>query len=161
MDVKIEPSWKEILQPEFEKEYFKQLTEFVKSEYQTKTIYPAQKDIFKKINANIGSPIPEQGDLTHWAKQGVFLLNASLTVQAHEAGTHKKKGWKTFTHEVIRMLAAQKENLVFKLWGAFAQKNAELTDRSKHLVLESVHPSPLSASRGFFGNHHFRKQIPT
>lgn len=205
MNVQIEPSWKEILQPEFEKEYFVKLTEFVKSEYQSKTIYPKGKDIFnafnlcpfnnvkvviigqdpyhgpgqahglcfsvlpgvkfppslrnifKEINADIGSPIPEHGDLTHWAKQGVFLLNATLTVQAHNAGSHQKKGWETFTHEVIRLLASQKENLVFLLWGAFAQKKAELIDKSKHLVLESVHPSPLSASRGFFGNNHFSK----
>lgn len=205
MDVKIEPSWKEVLQPEFEKTYFEELTNFAKHEYQTQHIFPPGKEIFnafnfcpfnqlkvviigqdpyhgpgqahglcfsvregvdfppslrnifKEINADCGSPIPKSGDLTRWANQGVLLLNATLTVRAHQAGSHQKKGWETFTDAVIKTVSAQKENVVFLLWGAYAQHKAELIDKSKHFILESVHPSPLSASRGFFGNHHFTR----
>jgi uracil-DNA glycosylase len=118
---------------------------------------PSLRNIFKEIQQDIGSPIPANGDLTRWATQGVFLLNATLTVRAHLAGSHQRKGWETFTNEVIRIISQQKENVVFLLWGAYAQQKAEIIDSTKHLVLESVHPSPLSASRGFFGNHHFSR----
>ncbi len=205
MDIKIEPTWKVQLQNEFEKGYFKELTHFVKKEYQIKTIYPPGKfifnafnlcpfnkvkvvivgqdpyhgqgqahglcfsvqsgvkippslrNIFKEINNDLCIPIAENGDLTRWAKQGVFMPNATLTVQAHNAGSHQKKGWETFTDVAIEQLAKQKEHLVFILWGAYAQRKAEMIDKTRHLVLESVHPSPLSASRGFFGNNHFSK----
>ena len=203
MDVNIEKSWKKQLKNEFDKPYFKQLTDFVKQEYASKTIYPPGKyifnafdlcpfdavkvviigqdpyhgpgqahglcfsvqdgvpfppslrNIFKEINQDLGTEIPQSGNLERWAKQGVFMLNATLTVQAGNAGSHQKKGWETFTHEVIRILATKKKNLVYLLWGAFAQKKAELINPNENLVLKSVHPSPLSASRGFFGNHHF------
>lgn len=205
MQVKIEVSWQEQLHEEFEKPYFKTLTDFVKTEYKTKTVYPpgnlifnafdlcpfnkvkvviigqdpyhgpgqahglcfsvlpgvqfppSLRNIFKELNADVGKPIPETGDLTDWAKQGVFLLNATLTVQAHNAGSHQKKGWETFTDNVIKLLANNRENLVFILWGAYAQRKKELINKNKHFILESVHPSPLSASRGFFGNNHFSK----
>lgn len=205
MDVQIEASWKKQLQNEFDKPYFKQLTAFVKKEYQSKTIYPPGKyifnafnlcpfdevkvviigqdpyhgpgqahglcfsvqdgipfppslrNIFKEINQDLGIEIPQTGNLVRWAQQGVFMLNATLTVQAGNAGSHQKKGWEDFTHEVIRTLATQKKNLVYLLWGAFAQKKAELIHPDENLILKSVHPSPLSASRGFFGNHHFSK----
>ena len=116
---------------------------------------PSLKNIFKEINNDIGIPIPQTGDLSRWAKQGVLLLNATLTVRAHFAGSHQKKGWESFTDEVIRKVSEKKEHVVFLLWGAYAQQKSEMIDRSKHLILESVHPSPLSAARGFFGNHHF------
>ncbi len=205
MDVKIEQSWKEILNEEFDKPYFKELSAFVKNEYQTQQIFPPRKEIFnafnlcpfnnvkvviigqdpyhgpdqahglcfsvkggikfppslrnifKEINGDIAAPIPQSGDLTSWAKQGVLLLNATLTVRAHMAGSHQKKGWETFTDAVIKVLSEKKENVVFLLWGAHAQRKGEVIDATKHLVLQSVHPSPLSASRGFFGNHHFSK----
>lgn len=205
MDVKIEDSWKEVLHDEFNKPYFIQLTEFVKSEYQQHTIFPPGKEIFnafdlcpfenvkvviigqdpyhgpgqahglcfsvregvdfppslrnifKEINGDMGTPIPRNGDLTRWAEQGVFLLNATLTVRAHTAGSHQKKGWETFTDAVIQKISDQKEHVVFLLWGAYAQQKAMMIDKSRHMVLESVHPSPLSASRGFFGNHHFSR----
>jgi len=205
MDVKIEESWKEILHDEFEKPYFAQLIEFVKSEYSQHQIFPPGKEIFnafnlcpfdelkvviigqdpyhgpgqahglcfsvkegvdfppslrnifKEINDDLGTPVPRSGDLIRWAKQGVFLLNATLTVRAHSAGSHQKKGWETFTDEVIRNVSLKKENVVFLLWGAYAQQKKELIDQTKHFILESVHPSPLSASRGFFGNHHFSR----
>ncbi|MCQ2374656.1 MAG: uracil-DNA glycosylase [Salinivirgaceae bacterium] len=205
MEVKIEESWKERLQVEFDKPYFQQLTNFVRHEYQTTRIYPpgnlifnafnccpfnnvkvviigqdpyhgegqahglsfsvqdgvpfppSLKNIFKEIKNDIGAPVPLSGDLTRWAKQGVLLLNATLTVKADMAGSHQKKGWETFTDAVISTVANQKEHVVFILWGAYAQAKAAMVDKSKHLVLESVHPSPLSASRGFFGNHHFSR----
>jgi len=118
---------------------------------------PSLINIFKEIESDIGIPRPVSGDLTRWAKQGVLLLNATLTVRAHQAGSHQKKGWEEFTDYVIRVLNSEKENIVFFLWGAYAQKKGESIDRSRHLVLESVHPSPLSASRGFFGNRHFSR----
>ena len=118
---------------------------------------PSLVNIFKEINSDTGLPFPKSGDLTRWAKQGVLLLNATLTVRAHIAGSHQKKGWEQFTDQVIRVLNDEKNNLVFFLWGAYAQKKGESIDRSRHLVLESVHPSPLSAARGFFGNRHFSK----
>jgi len=118
---------------------------------------PSLINIFKEISMDTGIPRPISGDLERWASQGILLLNATLTVRANQAGSHQKKGWEEFTDSVIRVLNNEKENLVFFLWGAYAQKKGESIDRSKHLVLESVHPSPLSASRGFFGNHHFSK----
>jgi uracil-DNA glycosylase len=116
---------------------------------------PSLRNIFKEIHNDIGTPIPQSGDLSRWATQGVLLLNATLTVRAHQAGSHQKKGWETFTDAAVKAVSEQKENVVFILWGAYAQRKGALIDRSKHLVLESVHPSPLSASRGFFGNKHF------
>ncbi len=118
---------------------------------------PSLRNIFKEINSDIGIPIPESGNLERWAKQGVMLLNATLTVRASNAGSHQKKGWETFTDAVIKKISDQKEHVVFLLWGAYAQKKEELIDTMKHCVLKSVHPSPLSANRGFFGNHHFSK----
>jgi uracil-DNA glycosylase len=203
MKVKIEESWEKVLQPDFDKPYFKELTDFVRSEYATTTIYPpaplifnafnlcpfdkvkvviigqdpyhgpgqahglcfsvndgiqfppSLQNIFKEIKSDLDIPIPTSGDLTRWAEQGVLLLNATLTVRAHNAGSHQKKGWETFTDSVIRILAEQKENLVFILWGAYAQKKGAFIDKNRHLVLSSAHPSPLSAYNGFFGNHHF------
>ncbi len=118
---------------------------------------PSLINIFREIESDLGIPQPLSGDLTRWAGQGVLLLNATLTVRAHQAGSHQKKGWEEFTDYVIKVLNNEKSNLVFFLWGAYAQKKGESIDRSRHLVLESVHPSPLSASRGFFGNRHFSR----
>jgi len=201
--VKIDESWKEVLKEEFEKDYFVNLTSFVRQEYKDKTIYPkasnifnafnlcpfdkikvvilgqdpyhepnqahglcfsvldptpappSLKNIFKEINLDLGITPLESGDLTRWASQGVLLLNATLTVEAHKAGSHQGKGWEEFTDRVIFNLANRKSGLVFLLWGSYAQKKGEFIDQTKHLVLKSVHPSPLSAHRGFFGNHHF------
>lgn len=203
MDVKIEQSWKEQLQDEFNKDYFERLAQFVKEEYRTKQIFPAGKlifnafdhtpfnkvkvvilgqdpyhndgqahglsfsvnegiqippslvNIYKEINREFGTPIPRSGDLTRWANQGVLLLNATLTVQAHQAGSHQGKGWEQFTDVAIQKLAEKRENIVFLLWGSYAQKKAVFIDPSKHLILSSPHPSPLSAHRGFLGNNHF------
>ncbi len=203
MNVQIEESWKAALMPEFSKDYFIRLTDFVRKEYHETTVYPPGKlifnafnlcpfdkvkvviigqdpyhgpgqahglcfsvndgiqpppslvNIFKEINSDLGKPIPQSGNLTRWAEQGVLLLNATLTVRAHQAGSHQRKGWEEFTDAVIRKLAEEKSNLVFILWGAYAQKKGAFIDRNKHLVLTSVHPSPLSAHSGFFGNHHF------
>lgn len=203
MDVRIEESWKKRLQTEFDKPYFKELTDFVRNEYRTKRIFPPAKlifnafdscpfddvkvvilgqdpyhgigqahglcfsvndgvekppslvNIFREINRSLGKPIPASGNLTRWAEQGVLLLNATLTVRAHQAGSHQGKGWETFTDAAIKILAEEKENLVFILWGNYAQRKGAFIDSSKHLVLKSVHPSPLSAFRGFIGNNHF------
>lgn len=116
---------------------------------------PSLVNIFKEINRDLGVPVPKSGDLTRWANQGVLLLNATLTVQAHMAGSHQKKGWEQFTDAAIAKLAQERENIVFILWGAYAQKKAALIDANKHCILRSVHPSPLSAHNGFFGNNHF------
>lgn len=118
---------------------------------------PSLLNIFKEIESDIGIRKPVSGDLTRWAGQGILLLNATLTVRAHMAGSHQRKGWEEFTDNVIEILNREKEHLVFFLWGAYAQKKGESIDRTRHLVLESVHPSPLSASRGFFGNKHFSR----
>ena len=118
---------------------------------------PSLKNIFKEIESDLGIKRPVNGNLERWASQGVLLLNATLTVKAHQAGSHQKRGWEQFTDSVISVLNNEKENIVFFLWGAYAQKKGESIDRSRHLVLESVHPSPLSASRGFFGNKHFSR----
>lgn len=116
---------------------------------------PSLQNIFKEIEADTGRRPPESGSLRRWAQQGVLLLNATLTVRAHQAGSHQGKGWETFTDAVIARLSAERENLVFLLWGSYAQKKGAVIDRTRHLVLSSAHPSPLSAYRGFFGNHHF------
>jgi uracil-DNA glycosylase len=205
MDVKIEDSWNSRLKTEFDKEYFIKLTEFVKAEYSSNTVYPpgglifnsfnlcpfentkaviigqdpyhgpgqahglcfsvrdgvdfppSLINIFKEIEMDLGFKRPSSGNLERWARQGVLLLNATLTVRAHQAGSHQKKGWEQFTDAVISTINTEKQKIVFFLWGAYAQKKGETIDRSRHLVLESVHPSPLSASRGFFGNNHFSK----
>lgn len=112
-------------------------------------------NIFKEINSDTGAPIPSNGDLSRWASQGVFLLNSILTVRAHQAGSHQGMGWEQFTDAVIKALSDKTEHTVFLLWGSYAARKGEIIDRSRHLVLTSPHPSPLSASRGFFGNHHF------
>lgn len=203
MNVRIDESWKEVLQPEFDKPYFEQLTSFVRSEYARTVIYPpagqifnafdhcpfdkvkvviigqdpyheqgqangmcfsvapgvqmppSLVNIFKEIQSDLGKPFPADGDLTRWADQGVLLLNATLTVQAHYAGSHQRRGWEEFTDAVIRVLSEQRSHLVFILWGAYAQKKGAVIDPTRHLVLKSAHPSPLSAYNGFFGNHHF------
>jgi len=118
---------------------------------------PSLLNIFKEIEMDLGIIRPASGNLERWAKQGVLMLNATLTVRANLAGSHQKKGWEQFTDAVISIINKEKNNLVFLLWGAYAQKKGEAIDRNRHLVLESVHPSPLSASRGFFGNAHFSK----
>jgi len=204
MDVKIEQSWKDVLAAEFEKDYFKKLTDFVRDEYLSgKTIYPEPKNIFnafnlcplqnvkvviigqdpyhepgqahglcfsvqqgtafppsliniyKEIEQDIGHKSVTNGDLTDWAKQGVLLLNSTLTVQAHFAASHAGHGWEIFTDAVIKAVADNQKNVVYMLWGSFAQAKANMVDVSENLILKSAHPSPLSAYRGFFGNHHF------
>ena len=119
-------------------------------------IPPSLQNIFKEIQADLGKPLPTSGDLTRWASQGVLLLNATLTVQAHVANSHQGLGWSVFTDAAIRALSAHREHLVFMLWGGYARSKRSLIDGQRHLILESVHPSPLSANRGgWFGNHHF------
>ncbi len=118
---------------------------------------PSLVNIFKEINSSLGFPIPRSGNLESWAKQGVLLINATLTVRANMAGSHQKKGWETFTDSVISKLSEQRENIVFLLWGAYAQAKAALIDKSKHSILMAPHPSPLSAHRGFLGCGHFSK----
>lgn len=118
---------------------------------------PSLENIFREIRQDLGEePLPS-GNLERWARQGVLLLNATLTVRAHRAGSHQNKGWERFTDAVVHRLAEEKQGLVFLLWGAYAQRKGEFIDSNRHLVLKSVHPSPLSAYRGFFGNHHFSK----
>lgn len=205
MDVKIEPSWKSVLAEEFEKPYFSQLTDFIRTEYRNpaRRVYPpASKifeafnstpfnevkvvimgqdpyhgpgqanglcfsvapgipfppsllNIFKEIQNETGKPIPSDGDLSGWARQGVLLLNASLTVREHSPKSHSGIGWERLTNEAVRLLAERREGIVFMLWGSDAIRKGEFIDRQKHLVLTSPHPSPLSAYRGFFGNNHF------
>ena len=116
---------------------------------------PSLLNIFKEIQSDMGTPIPQDGDLTRWSDQGVLLLNATLTVRASQAGSHQKRGWEEFTDAAIRELASRRSGIVFILWGSYAQKKGAFIDRNKHLVLSSPHPSPLSAYQGFFGNHHF------
>jgi uracil-DNA glycosylase len=118
---------------------------------------PSLVNIFKEIQSDLGKPFPPNGDLERWAKQGVLLLNATLTVRASSAGSHQNKGWESFTDAIIREISENRTNIVFLLWGSYAQKKGEIIDRSKHLVLASPHPSPFSAHNGFFGNKHFSK----
>ena len=118
---------------------------------------PSLQNIFKEIHNDLGIPVPSHGNLEKWAQQGVLLLNATLTVRAHLAGSHQNKGWETFTDAAIRKLSSERQNLVFLLWGNYAMAKEKLIDATKHLILKSAHPSPLSASRGFFGNRHFSK----
>jgi uracil-DNA glycosylase len=205
MMVKIEESWRQVLQAEFEKPYFLDLSAFIKMEYghhqvfppgplifnafnhtpfdQVKVVLigqdpyhgygqahglafsvpegitppPSLRNIFKEIKADIGKDIPPSGNLERWADQGVFLLNATLTVRATAPGSHQKKGWEIFTDAVIQALADQQEGLVFLLWGAYAQKKGAIIDARKHLVLTAAHPSPFAADKGFFGCRHFSK----
>lgn len=119
---------------------------------------PSLVNIFKEIELDLGKPMPPNGDLTRWADQGVLLLNATLTVRAHEANSHQRLGWSTFTDAAIKALSDRRDNLVFMLWGGFARGKKYLIDTNRHLVLESVHPSPLSANRGgWFGNRQFSR----
>lgn len=119
---------------------------------------PSLRNIFKELETDVDKPYPQSGNLEHWAKQGVLLLNATLTVQAHHAGSHQKKGWEKFTDDVIRIISKEKTGVIFLLWGGYAKKKAKLIDATKHHILTSGHPSPLSANRGFwFGNQHFSK----
>lgn len=118
---------------------------------------PSLRNIYKEIEDSLGIPAAQHGDLTHWAQQGVLLLNAMLTVERNQPGSHQKIGWQNFTDAAIHTLSKEREHLVFLLWGNFARKKKELIDTEKHLVLESPHPSPFSADRGFFGNNHFKK----
>lgn len=205
MDVKIEAGWKEKLREEFEKEYFLNLTRFVREEYRTRQVFPPGNrifnafdlcpfdrvrvviigqdpyhnigqahglcfsvtdgtefppslvNIFKELNRDLGIPVPNSGNLERWARQGVLLLNAILTVRAHQALSHQNRGWERFTDAAINALNHHRENMVFMLWGAYAQNKGASIDQSKHLVLKTVHPSPLSASRGFFGCSHFSR----
>lgn len=120
-------------------------------------IPPSLRNIFKEINEDLNKDIPTSGNLEEWAKQGVFMINATLTVESHKAGSHQKKGWETFTDAVIKKIADERENIVFLLWGSYAQKKATFIDEDRHCILKSVHPSPLSAYRGFFGCKHFSK----
>ncbi len=120
-------------------------------------IPPSLSNIYKEIYNDLGKPIPESGNLEHWSEQGVLLLNATLTVRANSPGSHQNKGWEQFTDAVIDKLSTDCENIVFLLWGSFAQRKGANIDTNKHQVLKSVHPSPLSAHRGFFGNRHFSK----
>ncbi len=206
MDVRIDPSWKSRLSTEFNQDYFKDLVQFVKAEYQLQQCFPPGKEIFaafdhspfektkvviigqdpyhgpgqahglcfsvrdgtpfppslinifKEVAKDMKVPYPQSGNLERWAKQGVLLLNATLTVRAQQAGSHQGKGWERFTDAVISTLSTEKQGLVFLLWGGFAKKKASLIDANKHHILTSGHPSPLSANRGlWFGNTHFSK----
>jgi len=205
MQVKIHESWQPLLQPEFDSEYFKKLTEFVRTEYQTSQIFPPAAqifnafnecpldevkvvilgqdpyhdvgqanglcfsvndgikqppslvNIFKEISDDLHKPIPISGNLERWAKQGVLLLNATLTVRAHMAASHQGHGWETFTDNVIARLAQSRSNIVFMLWGSYAIRKSSMIDKTRHLILTAPHPSPLSSYRGFFGCKHFSK----
>ena len=206
MDVKLEDSWKRYLNAEFDKEYFINLTELVRQEYQNHlcfppgrqvfnafnlcpfndvkvviigqdpyhepgqamglsfsvpvgtTIPPSLVNIFKEIQQDLGHPIPQDGDLTRWCKQGVLLLNATLTVRAHEANSHQKLGWSQFTDAAIKALSDHRKGLVYMLWGSYARSKRYLINQQQNLILESVHPSPLSANRGgWFGQHQFSR----
>ena len=206
MDVKIEESWHRELCGEFDKQYFIDLTAFVRQEYNQGTCYPpgrlifnafnlcpfdkvkvviigqdpyhepgqahglsfsvcdgvafppSLQNIFKEIQQDLGKPMPMTGNLTRWAEQGVLMLNATLTVRAHHAASHQRRGWEQFTDAAIKALSLHREHVVFILWGGYARSKASLIDGSRHLILQSVHPSPLSANRGgWFGNHHFSR----
>ena len=205
MEVRIEESWREVLQPEFDKPYFELLTSFVRREYQTKQCFPPARlifnafdscpfdkvrvviigqdpyhdvgqaqglcfsvpdgvavppslqNIYKELNRDLGIPVPASGNLQHWAEQGVLLLNATLTVEAHHPGSHQNKGWEELTDAAIMALNARREHLVFMLWGAYARRKGQVIDARRHLVLTAPHPSPLSAYHGFIGCGHFSK----
>ena len=207
MDIRIEEGWKNNLREEFDKPYFKELTERVRRDYADPTVrvYPPGRDIFaaydaspfdatkvviigqdpyhgpgqahglsfsvapgvkmppslinifKEVSADTGAPFPQDGTLYRWARQGVLLLNSSLTVKEHQPKSHSGIGWERFTDATVEALATRRDNLVFLLWGSDAIRKGEKIDRDRHLVLTSVHPSPLSAHRGFFGNHHFTR----
>ncbi|MGN1239420.1 MAG: uracil-DNA glycosylase [Paludibacteraceae bacterium] len=205
MNVRIEESWRRVLQSEFDKPYFELLTTFVRQQYATRQCFPPARlifnafdscpfdqvrvviigqdpyhdvgqahglcfsvndgvaippsliNIYKEIQRDLGKPIPTSGNLQRWAAQGVLLLNATLTVEAHHPGSHQGKGWEELTDAAIQALSTQKEHLVFMLWGSYAQRKGQYIDRRKHLVLESSHPSPLSVFRGFDGCGHFSK----
>lgn len=206
MKIKIETSWKKVLASEFEKDYFKQLTEEIRAEYLKVKVCPTPREIFrafemtpfdkvkvvilgqdpyhghkqanglcfavndgirlppslqniyKELESDLGVKPKVTGDLEEWAKQGVLLLNSILTVRAHQPGSHQKKGWEEFTDAVIKALSLGRENLVFILWGKYAQKKGEMIDRTKkHLILSSAHPSPFSAHSGFFGSAPFSR----
>ena len=205
MEVNIESSWKDILRDEFNKPYFKSLSQFIREEYTSQEVFPPAKlifnafdkcpfhkvkvviigqdpyhnpgqanglcfsvndgvrippsliNIYKEIERDLGKLAPKSGNLERWSNQGVLLLNATLTVRAHSAGSHQKKGWEQFTDAVINKLSNSCENIVFLLWGNYAQQKGKNIDANKHMVLKSAHPSPLSAHRGFLGNQHFSK----
>ena len=205
MTVRIEESWRRVLQPEFDKPYFELLTDYVRHEYQTNRCYPpaglifnafdscpfdkvrvvilgqdpyhepdqahglcfsvnegvqippSLQNIYKEINRDLGLPIPTSGNLQRWANQGVLLLNATLTVRAHQAGSHQGKGWEELTDAAIAALNREREHIVFMLWGSYAQRKGQFIDRHRHLVLQTSHPSPLSVYRGFEGCGHFSK----
>lgn len=203
MEVKISADWQELLQPEFDKPYFEELTRFVRAEYGSTTVFPAGKNIFrafdkcpveslkvviigqdpyhgvgqanglcfsvndgvpfppslqnifKEIKSDLGVDVPQSGNLDRWAEQGVLLLNAVLTVRAHEAASHAGRGWEQFTDAVVRIINERKQGVVYMLWGSYAQRKGQVVDSTNNLVLKSVHPSPLSVYRGFFGCKHF------
>lgn len=203
MNVQIEDSWKQVLQPEFDKPYFDILTSFVRREYATKQCFPpgnlifnafnscpfdrvrvviigqdpyhdvgqahglcfsvnegiaippSLENIYKELHRDLGLPIPTSGNLQHWADQGVLLLNATLTVEAHHPGSHQNKGWEELTDAAIQALNTRREHIVYMLWGSYAQRKGQFIDRRKNLVLTAPHPSPLSAYRGFIGCGHF------
>ncbi len=205
MEVRIDSEWKDALADEFEKPYFKNLTDRIRAEYSApgSRVYPpanrifaafdscpfnsvkvviigqdpyhgpgqanglsfsvapgiemppSLKNIFKEVSSDTGAPMPADGDLTRWARQGVLLLNSSLTVREHQPKSHSGIGWELLTDAAVRKLATERENIVFLLWGSDAIRKGAFIDRNRHLVLTSPHPSPLSAHRGFFGNHHF------
>lgn len=203
MNVRIDDSWKEKLDSEWNKEYFVKLTDFVRDRYRATTVYPPASrifaafdscpfdevkvvilgqdpyhgpgqanglcfsvgdgvmmppsliNIFKEVSSDLGVTMPTNGNLDRWARQGVLLLNATLTVEAHQAGSHQGRGWEEFTDAAVRRLAEDRDGLVFMLWGSYAIRKGDFIDRSRHLVLTAPHPSPLSAYRGFFGCKHF------
>ncbi len=204
MEIRLEPSWQKNLAAELNEPYFKELTEFLKAEYASTTVYPhfnnlfrafeltpfdavrvvilgqdpyhgegqahglsfsveegvrnppSLRNIFRELQSDIGGA-PNTGDLTEWAEQGVLLLNATLSVRAGQASSHQGKGWEKFTDAVIRTLSEERERLVFILWGNYARSKKALIDSEKHCIIESVHPSPLSAHGGFFGSKPFSK----
>jgi len=203
MQVRIDESWREVLQPEFDKPYFELLTSFVRNEYRTKQCFPPARlifnafdscpfdkvrvviigqdpyhdvgqahglcfsvndgvaippsllNIYKELNRDLGIPVPSSGNLMHWAQQGVLLLNATLTVVAHQPGSHQNKGWEELTDAAIQALNTRREHLVYLLWGSYAQRKGQYIDCRRNLVLTAPHPSPLSAHRGFIGCGHF------
>lgn len=203
--MRLDPEWQQQLAAVWPTEQWTRLTEFVREQYRTRTVYPPASrifaaldacpfskvkvviigqdpyhgpgqanglcfsvapgvamppslvNIFKEVQTDTGAPMPTDGDLSRWAEQGVLLLNTSLTVEAHRPASHAGHGWEFMTDEAIRRLSAGREHLVFMLWGSHAGRKAELIDANRHLILRSVHPSPLSAYRGFFGCRHFSR----